>query len=86
MMGPLSDGLPNQTTVLMLHMVRRLQFALTMITSLDAAAKRTPHDSQCFGLLRAKDVQAAIRTSPSCRRIVDYAAAQNHLLSCDIFN
>jgi len=86
MMGPLSDGMPNQTTVLMLHMFRRLQFALMMIKLLDAAAKPTPNDSQYFRLLRAKDVQAAIRTPPSCRRIIDYAAAQNHLLSCDICN
>jgi hypothetical protein len=37
MMGPLSDGPPNQTTGLMLHMITRLEVALPMLKLFDAA-------------------------------------------------
>ena len=37
MMGPLSDGLPNQTTVLMLRVVTRLQVALPVLNPCDAS-------------------------------------------------
>jgi hypothetical protein len=37
MMGPLSNGLPNQTTGLMLHVITRLEVAFPMLKLFDAA-------------------------------------------------
>jgi hypothetical protein len=37
MMGPLSDGMPNQTTGVMLRMITRLEVALPMLKLFDAA-------------------------------------------------